>query len=184
MLGAAALLGLLGLSSACGEEPPGNRRNLLIVSFDTIRADRLGVYGNDEWGVSPSPHVDALAAEGVAFDLCLAPRGQTHPSMASLVTGRFPITHTVRENSHDLPPSEPHLFEELQAAGYRTGIFVANFNLASPHHRWLFRGADEVGDGYQGNFQTEAGAEAFFQRQWDDRVEADARRFQIGRAHV
>lgn len=165
------------MQAGCGEDAPGNRRNLLIVSFDTIRADRLGAYGNDEWGVSPSPHVDALAAEGVTFDLCLAPRGQTHPSMASLMTGRFPITHTVRENSHSLPPSEPHLFEELQAAGYRTGTFVANFNLASPHHRWLFRGADEVGDGYQGNFRTEAAAEAYFQRHWDDRVEADAQRF-------
>ncbi len=170
-LGAALAAGLPG----CG--PPPAPRNVLIVSFDTLRADRLGCYGNREWDASPSPQADALASRGVLFDHAMAPRGQTHPSLAAMLTGKFPITTGVRENGLSLPENQLTLFQRLQRAGFRTGVFVANFDRGDPADDWVFRGADVASDGFQGRFAVEWLDQSRFQAQWDDRVERAATDF-------
>jgi arylsulfatase A-like enzyme len=174
---AVLVLTLLALA-ACGPEAP--RRNLLIVSVDTLRADRLGVYGNADWGGSPSPHADALAARGLLFESAVATRGQTHPSIASMLTGKYPITTGLRENGLLLLPHHRTLFQYLQAAGFRTGAFVANFDRDHPGDNWVYRGADVAADGFRGRRTVEARAESRFQVQWDDRVEQDALAFLRG----
>jgi arylsulfatase A-like enzyme len=163
---------LLGLPSGCSDPPP--RPNLLIVSIDTLRADRLGAYGNTDWADSPSPHADALAARGVLFESAYAPRGQTHPSLGAMLTGKYPITTGLRENGLVLLPEHRTLFQFLQAAGFHTGIFVANFALGHPADNWVYRGAGVASDGFRGQRTLEARNESSFQAQWDERVEQAA----------
>lgn len=164
---------LAGLAAACSPSPPRDV-NIVIVSFDTMRADRLGTYGNDDWGRSPSPNVDGLAAEGAVFETCYAPRGQTHPALGSLLTGKYPITTGLRENGYPLTAQHTTIFEHLQAAGYQTGVFTANLQVTHEAEAWAARGADVLGDGYGGRRKLEAQNESRFQRIWDDRIEAQA----------
>ena len=180
LLGPALLLALPGWLAGCSPAPP--RTNLLLVSFDTLRADRLGAYGNHEWDATTSPSVDALAARGALFERCLAPRGQTHPSLGALLTGKYPITTGLRENSLTLLPEHKTLFELLGRAGWITGVFVANFDKGSSFDDWVFRGAEQAGDGFAGHRKEEVANESRFQKTWDDRVEKAALDFLDARA--
>ncbi len=69
---------------------PPNRPNILLVTFDTTRLDRLGCYGHDR---PTSPRIDALAAEGVRYTQCRSTSSWTLPAHASLFTGRFVSAH-------------------------------------------------------------------------------------------
>lgn len=64
--------------------------NLLVLLVDTLRADRLGLYGG---APSPSPTLDGLAARGLVFDQAMAQSSWTLPSVASLFTGLLPRSH-------------------------------------------------------------------------------------------
>ncbi len=177
----AALVAAVTATLACGEPTPPRDVNLLLVSWDTLRADRLGAYGNDEWGESPSPRVDALAASGVVFETAYAPRGQTHPSIGSLLTGKYPATTGLRENAYPMPEEHTTLFEHLDAAGYQTGVFIANFEVAHPVEGWVARGADVSADGYGGERTgVTQKNEGKLQVEWDDRVERAAAAFLRG----
>jgi len=105
--------------------------NVLVITLDTIRADRLGAYGN--------PHirtgfVDGLAERGVVFDRCIAPTPLTLPSHTSLFTGTYPVFHGVRDNSNYVVPAELTTMAELfSEEGYRTGGFIGAFVLSK---RW------------------------------------------------
>lgn len=180
-----AIPGLLALATlvACGETSGGGTgtpsdRNFVLLSIDTLRADRLGAYGNDDWAPrTPSPAMDAFAAGGVLFETTYAARGQTHPSIATLLTGKYPVTNGVGENGQSLDARHTTLFERLQSAGYQTGVFIANFEVEHPVEGWVARGADVRGDGFEGRRNIEARMESRFQSQWDDRVEAAASRY-------
>ncbi len=160
---------------SCGGPTPPSDANLVIISFDTLRADHVGAYGNNRWQDSPTPQIDELAARGVLFEKNYAPRGQTHPSLSSLITGKYPITTGLRENRFPLPEEHRTLFEHLQDAGYQTGVFIANFVVDDPNDRvesWIARGADVKSDGFQGKRRQEGGTrESRFQRIWDERVQ-------------
>jgi len=103
----------------CGLEPS---RNIVVITLDTTRADRLGSYGNRD---GLTPNADAVAAEANVFEHCVAPMGTTSPSHATLFTGLNPTEHAVRSNRDRLPDSIPTLAAELQKAGYTTGAFVS-----------------------------------------------------------
>lgn len=106
------------------ETPP----NVLLVSVDTLRADRLGAYRDE----IDTPFVDGLAAGGVVFDWAVSHVPITLPSHASIFTGRYPVTHGVRDNgSYRLAAGEITLAEIFASAGYRTGAFVGSFALDS-----------------------------------------------------
>ena len=108
--------------AGCGEAattPP----NLLLVTLDTVRADRVSHLGGRP-GVTPA--LDALAARGVTFTEAWAPRGQTWPALASLWTGRSPLSHGVRENGFALAPSVTTVADLARHAGRRTGAFLSN----------------------------------------------------------
>ena len=177
----ALLLLLLGVPLWGGCDFFGGRKpNILLISIDTLRADHLGCYGNDRWDRSPSPHLDALAARGVLFERCYAPRGQTHPSIASMLTGKYPITHGLRENGQGLLEAHRTLAQLLLKAGYATAGFASNLPVLSdpvmdPEHSppaWWTRGFETCGDGFGGNFQAET-APGVIENQWlwDTRVE-------------
>jgi choline-sulfatase len=101
--------------------------SVLLVTLDTTRADRLGCYGRA--GAS-TPHLDAMAARGVVFRQAYAHVPLTCPSHSSLLTGRLPTRHGVRDNGgYVLAPEIPTVAERFQAAGHRTGAFVSAFVL-------------------------------------------------------
>jgi arylsulfatase A-like enzyme len=160
------------IAAGCGDPTPPKDVNLLLVSWDTLRADRLGAYGNADWDTSPSPRADALGTEGVLFETAYAPRGQTHPSLASMLTGLYPATTGLRENGFPLPPEHTTLFERLDAAGYQTGVFISNFVVQHPVDGWVARGADVAADGYGGSRGSLThNDESRLQVEWDNRVE-------------
>jgi arylsulfatase A-like enzyme len=110
-----------GLLSAC-QRPP-QQPDVLLISIDTARADHFSFAGD-----SPvmTPNVDALAAQGVAFLQAVSPVPTTLPAHASLLTGRLPTNHGVRTNGlFRLADSEQTMAENLTAAGYQCGAFVA-----------------------------------------------------------
>ncbi len=119
------------LASACRREPEVAPRtappNVLLISIDTLRADRLGSYG---YRLPTSPRIDRLAEQGVRFDDATVPWPRTWPAMASMLTGTYPATNGVAfRPRRPLPRENETLAEALGAAGYATGAVVANVNL-------------------------------------------------------
>jgi arylsulfatase A-like enzyme len=126
-----ALAGAFG----CGSEGPPN---VLLVTIDTMRADRAGCYG---YPGKTTPSLDALAASGVVFEQARVHAPITGPSHASLLTGTVPAFHGVVGNLQHLPSTGVSTLAEcFQSAGYRTGASVGAFVVAS---KWGFgRGFD------------------------------------------
>ena len=130
----AALLSLaLGLAfgPGCGRTtpvaPPAERPNVLLVTIDTLRADRVGCYGRAQ---ALTPTMDGLAARGVRFATAVAHVPLTAPSHASILTGVTPLGHGVRDNGgYALPPQIRTAAEDFGQAGYRTAAFVSGFPL-------------------------------------------------------
>nr|MBA3269188.1 sulfatase-like hydrolase/transferase [Acidobacteriota bacterium] len=103
------------------------KANVLLITLDTTRADRIGSYG---YAAGSTPHLDRLAAGGVRFDHALSPAPLTLPAHASLMTGRQPYAHGVRNNGYfTLSADVPTLAEAFAAAGYETAAFVSAFVL-------------------------------------------------------
>ncbi len=125
---AAALLAAALFAGGCGsgEPRPAGDTNLLLVTLDTVRADRLGGYG---YGAAETPTLDRLAREGVRFAAASSNAPLTLPSHASLLTGLLPPRHGLRNNGAGRLPEVPTLAGVLAAAGYRTAAFVSSFVL-------------------------------------------------------
>ena len=103
--------------------------NLLVITLDTTRADRLGAYGYQNAG---TPNLDALARDGVLFEHASTSAPLTLPAHSTLFTGRFPPAHGVRDNGgYFLSDSEETLAEMLKGRGYATGGFIAAYVLDS-----------------------------------------------------
>jgi arylsulfatase A-like enzyme/tetratricopeptide (TPR) repeat protein len=148
---AVALTLVLGLAFVSADGRPGRREasaagrpNVLLVTIDTLRADRVGAYG----AASPStPTLDRLAKGGVLFEEATVDVPLTRPSHASILTGEHPFQHGIRDNfSFPLAPGHRTLAEELKARGYVTGGFVAAFMLN--RQSGLGRGFDEFDDSF------------------------------------
>ena len=107
--------------------------NLLLLTVDTVRADRLGAYGYT--ARETSPRIDRMLASGVTFERATAPRALTWPSLASVLTGLYPSGHGVLENGYELAEELPTLPLELKKAGYTTGAFLSNMCRAG-HRGW------------------------------------------------
>ena len=99
--------------------------NVLFVTFDTTRADRLGAYG----GRAVTPAIDSLAADGVLFEQAIAPAPLTEASHLALLTGK-PLHQTgIYANGTRLGERPDLLSHAFQQAGYRTGAVVSGFPL-------------------------------------------------------
>ncbi|MBA3297613.1 MAG: sulfatase, partial [Acidobacteria bacterium] len=98
--------------------------NILLITVDTLRADRLGAYG---YAAARTPVLDRLATGGVRFADATAHAPLTYPSHVAILTGRYPGAFGVRLNGMDpLPASAVTLAERLKAAGYRTGAVIGS----------------------------------------------------------
>ena len=116
--------------------------NVVIITLDTTRADRLSPYGFMNVSL---PHLERLAREGVVFDQAASVAPLTLPAHASLFTGWLPPRHGVRDNA-DAALADTHttLAEVLKTGGFRTGAFVGAVVLDAD--RGLSQGFDEYGD--------------------------------------
>ncbi|HRS95826.1 MAG TPA: sulfatase-like hydrolase/transferase [Candidatus Latescibacteria bacterium] len=97
--------------------------NILLFMMDALRPDRLSPWGHDAVAVGPphpTPNFARLAETGVFFRNCFSHMPSSHPSRASILTGRDPHTHGVRINSRPLSASETTLTQILRNAGYLT----------------------------------------------------------------
>jgi len=102
---------------------------VLLITVDTLRADRLGCYGAR---TVRTPAIDALASQGVRFENALAQVPITLPSHAVILTGTYPMWNGVRDfTSPGLPPSVGLLAEAFRRHGYDTAAFVSAFVLDS-----------------------------------------------------
>jgi arylsulfatase A-like enzyme len=107
--------------------------NVVLISVDTLRADRLGSYGYTVR--DNSPQIDQLLEGGVLFESAQATRALTWPALASVLTGLMPSGHGVTANGYELAEGQPTLPLLLQAAGYETAAFLSNMCRAN-HLGW------------------------------------------------
>jgi arylsulfatase len=114
---------LLATAPTTGARPP---RLVLLVTVDTLRADRLGAYGSD---LGLTPHLDRLAAQSEVFTSAFAPASSTLPSIAALMTGRYPEELGVTTNGAVVPRGAPRLARFLLDRGWATGAVVSNYVL-------------------------------------------------------
>jgi arylsulfatase A-like enzyme/Tfp pilus assembly protein PilF len=127
MLRSSVLFCLLSL----GAGPPvqAEAPNIVFITVDTTRADRMGFLGNPH---GLTPNLDLLAREGVVFERAYSQAPLTPVSHATIFTGTYPQFHTVTDFGHSLPALLPYLPEILQKSGYHTAAFIGSIIL-DPH---------------------------------------------------
>ena len=119
---ALVLLGGCRPSGKGGADASLRRLNVVLVTIDTLRADRLGCYGNRNIA---TPNLDRLAQGGALFENAVTPTPLTAPSHASIFTGTYPTVHKVRDTGgFVLQGPNPTLAEILQRQGWATAAFV------------------------------------------------------------
>ena len=120
------------------------KQNFLLITIDTLRADRLGCYGSQ----SPkTPNIDQLAERGVLFSRAFANTSTTLPSHANILLGTTPNFHGIHENLNFVVNRELlTLAEHLKNYGYSTGAFVGAYPLDSRFG--LSQGFDFYDDNY------------------------------------
>ena len=126
VIASAAVAAFLAMRPPAFSIAPADDRNILLVTIDTLRADALGAYG----GPAATPNLDRLAATGARFAFAHAHAVLTLPSHASLLTGRHPYEHGIRDNTgFRVRDGERTLAAALKAHGFATGAFVSAFTL-------------------------------------------------------
>jgi len=171
ILAVCSVIGLLALPHGSpagvvttGADPDAaGRPDVLLVTIDTLRADRTGYSGyvspsnpGDD-GLGTTPALDALAAAGTVFTNTIVPEVVTDPSHASLLTGVPPWEHGVFRNTMPLRTDVPVLAEAFAAAGYTTAGFVSVEHLDG-HISHLSRGFERYSDcGWEDRFRHHIG---------------------------
>ena len=130
--------------------------NLLLITIDTLRADRLSCYSKEHL---TTPHIDSLASRGVLFTRAFAHTSTTLPSHANILLGTTPLFHGVHDNSNFIVrPEFTSIAEHLKAHGYSTAAFVGAYPLDSRFG--LSQGFDLYDDDYDiRNVKTDTGGE-------------------------
>lgn len=127
-----------------GATPKKASPNLLLITVDTLRPDRLSCYSDDHIS---TPNIDRLARSGLVFSRAFAHTPMTLPSHASILLGSTPLYHGVHDNSHFIVKDEfLTLAEHLKNQGFSTGAFVGAFPLDSRF------GLDQGFDVYDDNY--------------------------------
>ncbi len=135
--------------------------NVLLITMDTVRADRIGVYGDK---TALTPHLDEFSEKSFCFLNALSSSAATPVSHASILTGLQPYNHGVRviyaESGCRLPASVETLAERLKKSGRRTAAFLSSFTVSE------FYGLNQGFDVFDSGIQESSG-EAF-QKSNDD----------------
>ncbi len=159
-----AVLTHMQIWTALESAPP--RWNVLLITLDTTRADRIGCYGYEH---TRTRTIDQLAEEGIRYSRCYSPVPLTLPAHASIMTGLYPFDHTLRINGAGrLHDSAATLAELLQAEGYSTAAIVAAFVLHSKF------GLDQGFDSYDEDFSSGSAQSSFFYVERNAEVVTDA----------
>jgi len=142
-----------------------SRPSIVLWIIDTLRADRLGLYGFER---PVSPNYDALAARSTVFEAATAQSSWTRPTVATLLTGVGPIRHGVHTAEQGLGDEWSLLPELLRKLGYATAGFSANANVQ--RNTGFGRGFDEFW------FSNRATAETLVDQalSWLDNVRAES----------
>ena len=144
ILGALGLAPVQGPAPASAGEADRGRMNVLLITVDTLRADRLGCYGNTQ---VKTPRIDGLARRGALFNRAFAHTPTTLPSHTNILLGTTPLYHGVHDNQNFVVREDfLTLAEHLKASGYATGAFVGAFPLDSRFG--LTQGFDVYDDNY------------------------------------
>ncbi len=120
------------LAGCAGEKEKLRLPDILLVTFDTTRADHLGCYG---YVRDTSPRFDALAEQSILFERCIVPMAVTLPSHVSILTGTYPAEHGVKANTfrneryYAFPPSLQPFAVTCREEGYETAAFVSAASL-------------------------------------------------------
>ena len=120
--------GAIIAGSSWGEEKPGfigtssrisssGRPNVVLLLIDTLRADHVEP-GRE--GGADTPHLDELAEGGIRFTRMVSQNSWTRPSVASILTSRYPVEHMAGWVGTSIPESVPTMSELLKDNGYRT----------------------------------------------------------------
>lgn len=163
-LGLVAAVLLVGRGRSAFRPGAAAAHNVLLITLDTTRSDRLGCYGYER---ARTPHLDSVARDGIRFARVYCPAPLTLPSHSSIMTGLYPATHGVRNNGHDLASKWGTLAEILKGRGFATGAFVSSFSVDSRFG--LGRGFDVYDDTFEAQAplkgaNAERRAEATFAR--------------------
>ncbi|MGD9346686.1 MAG: sulfatase-like hydrolase/transferase, partial [Candidatus Aminicenantes bacterium] len=128
--------------------------NIVIVTLDTLRADRLGCYGYEK---AETPHLDEIARMGVKFENTVCQSPLTLPSHASIFTGLYPLYHQIRDNgAYYLDERFQTLAEIFKEKSYNTAAFVGAFPVDSRF------GLDQGFTLYEDNFKEDEKFKAFY----------------------
>jgi arylsulfatase len=120
----ALLLANAGFGCSGSKEP---EPNVLMITIDTLRADRLGTYG---FQLATSPAIDRLAAQGVVFERAISGASFTAGSHASIMASRYTREHTIGyENGETRLEGITTLAEIFNQEGYQTAAFIGNIVL-------------------------------------------------------
>src|SRR6266853_5003906 len=145
-----ALLTFVQLVAAAN--PPAKRaRNVILITLDTVRADHLGCYGNQN---IQTPVLDALGRDGVVFERAISQVPLTWPSHAVILTGMYPFQNGVQDfTGQPLAPRFRSVAQSFKQQGNATGAVVSAFVL---DRSWgLSRGFDFYDDAFSAEtFQT------------------------------
>ncbi len=145
---------LIGISLTCTAYAAQKDPNILLITIDTLRYDRIGVY-SDKY--VKTPHIDRLAAESVIFKWAFAHNPLTLPSHVNILTGTTPVYHGISDNpGFFLDQSFLTLAEYLKDKGYATSAFIGAFPLDSRF------GLDQGFDVYDDNYGTQSLIELYY----------------------
>jgi len=158
---------LLAAPASCSRPPdppspalPAPPSAVLIVTIDTLRADRVGIYAAQQGaGQIPrveTPNIDRMAREGAWAPQADVPVPLTRPSHVSLFTGQYPAEHGIRDNiSQPLSDAVPLLADAFKRAGVPTAAFIASTVL--DRQSGLARGFDVYNDRFDPGLDRKPG---------------------------
>ncbi len=109
-----------------GAAQAADRPNIILITLDTVRADRMGFAGSKR---GLTPQLDAVAAQSIVFERAYSQAPLTPVSHASLLTGTYPQFHKVQDFGARLSDTLPYLPALLKGQGYRTAAFVSSIIL-------------------------------------------------------
>ena len=165
--------------------------NIILVVFDSLRKDCVGVYGSPPWGKARTPHFDAFAAEALVMTRAYPESLPTLPARRALYTGRrvYPFHNADFRLKGDfvgapgwgpIPEEQPTLAEVLGESGYRTALIADVYHMFKPSknytrgfHQWMFLRGQETDPARSGPRLTQKELDYWlpreFQNEWNIR---------------
>lgn len=119
--------------------------NIILVTFDALAAEDMSLYG---YHIKTTPNIDALAKESYVFDTMIANSNWTRPSAASILTGKYPITHNIlgiNNITRKMIDNTENIAGVLRRGGYKTAAVTSNF-YTHPLQNMTFRDFDYLPD--------------------------------------